>query len=45
MVDRDVVGTVPVARAYAQATVAMAGATASSPAPPGRPVVGGITIT
>ena len=39
------VGIVPVARAYAHATAAIDGATPSSPAPPGSPVVGGITIT
>ena len=39
------VGTLPVARAYALATAAMAAATPSSPAPPGSVPVGGRTIT
>src|SRR5207302_7709145 len=39
------VGSFPVARAYAHATAAIDAATPNSPAPPGSFVVGGITIT
>jgi len=39
------VGSLPVALAYAHATAAFAAATPNSPAPPGFPVVGGMTMT
>ena len=39
------VGSVPVARAYAQAVAAIDGATENSPAPPGLSLVGGMTTT
>ena len=39
------VGTLPVARAYAQATAAADDPTAASPAPPGWSTSGSITMT
>jgi hypothetical protein len=48
VVDREIgklVGTVPVARAYAFATAAIDAATPNSPAPPGSLWLGGMMIT